>query len=263
MNKHQVILLVVGVILVLVLYNLPRVVVENDQITNVKPHDLNVSDTDNEVIISLQNQLSDLSDKKKSINFADSLASLFLKYQLVDSAGKYAELILSLDSSALGVYRAGMIYYQAFENAAGGDNAILLAEKARAQLEKLLLNNKEDAFLKNKIAMTLMVSENPMQGVMMLREVLEKDPENREAIFNLGLLAIRSGQYDRAQVRFEKLIEQNTEDHEAYFYLGVSFVESGQNEKAIEAFAKYMTFEKADAALKATASNYIKELENI
>lgn len=263
MRKHQVILLSVGVLLIVVLYQLPRVVVENDKVTDVKPHDLDVTDTDNERIISLRDQLRASINLKKSISFADSLASTFLKYQLLDSAEKYAEYILSLDSTFLGKYKASMIYYQAFQNSTNGENSKSLANKAGELLRELLEESPNNSSWKNKLAMTLMVSENPMSGVMMLREILENEPENREAIFNLGLLAIRSGQYDRAEERFLKLIENNVSDHEAYFYLGVVYAETEQNDKGIEAFQKYIEFEEADAALKATASNYIKELENI
>ena len=98
---------------------------------------------------------------------------------------------------------------------------------------------------------------------MMLREILEQNPENREAIFNLGLLAIRSGQYDRALDRFKKLIDLDAEDFEAVFYLGVVYSELGQNQESIEQFRKYIEYEGAEPALKATASDYIKDLESI
>ena len=43
-----------------------------------------------------------------------------------------------------------------------------------------------------------------MQGIMMLREVLEEDPKNELALFNMGMLSIQSGQYDKA---VERLVE--------------------------------------------------------
>ncbi|MFT6865556.1 MAG: tetratricopeptide (TPR) repeat protein [Cyclobacteriaceae bacterium] len=263
MSKHQVILLIAGVIAVVLLYQLPTVVVENDQITDVMPHVITVSNADNEVINSLRIQLKVLSDKKKSINFADSLARVFLKYQMIDSAQEYAERVLALDTGALARYTAGMILYQSFQNTPNQDQARAISTKARSIFERLLSNDPENSALKNKVAMTLMISENPMQGVMMLREILDSEPVNREAIFNLGMLAIRSGQYDRAGQRFQNLIELDEADHEAYFYLGVSYAESGQNEKGTAAFQKYIEFDDASPALRMTATNYIKELENI
>ena len=44
----------------------------------------------------------------------------------------------------------------------------------------------------------------PMQGIMLLREVVEKNP-GANAQFNLGILSVRSGQYDKALERFSKV----------------------------------------------------------
>ena len=264
MKKTQIILLLAAVAAVVLVYQLPRVVVENDQLSevnDVKPHDLTVSDADNEVIISLREQLKESRENKKSVNFADSLAAIYLKYQFVDSAAIIAELLVSLDSSFFGKYKAAMIYYRSSQNALKTEKSVSYAQKAKDLFEVLLLEQPENNALKNKLAMTLMTTDTPMQGVMILREVLESDPENREAIFNLGLLAIRSGQYDKAEGRFLRLLEINSEDHEAVFYLGVTYGDAKDSAKAIEAFKKYLEFEGTDAALRATASNFIQDLE--
>ena len=108
-----------------------------------------------------------------------------------------------------------------------------------------------------------MTTEAPMAGVQVLREVLASDPENREAILNLGLLAIRSRQFDRAEERFINLLELDSTDYEAQFYYGVSLSEGGKTEEAKAVFEKLVSTSDADPALKATASSLIKELENI
>ncbi|WP_258102903.1 M48 family metallopeptidase [Marinoscillum sp. MHG1-6] len=266
MNKSQIILIIVGLVLVAVIYSLPRSVVENDQTSEIAEpvvHSMDVTPADNERITYLRAQLIGLVENKTFINFADSLADMFLKYRMVDSASSYADRILEQGSSLFGQEVAAMIYYRASQNASDENQALKFAGKAREMFENLLKEYPDNLAWKNKLAMTMMTTENPMSGVMMLREVLETDPENREAILNLGLLAIRSGQYERAKERFLNLVEINAEDHEAWFYLGVTYAELGEAEKGLEAFEKYLEFENADEALKATAANYIKELENI
>ncbi len=160
-------------------------------------------------------------------------------------------------------YKAATIFYRSSQISKNTEKSIAYANTAREIFEGLLARQPDNNALKNKLAMTLMTTDTPMQGVMMLREVLESDPENREAIFNLGLLAIRSGQYDKAEERFLRLLELNPEDHEAVFYLGVTYADAKDSAKAIEAFKKYLEFEGTDAALRATASNFIKDLEKI
>jgi outer membrane protein len=266
MKKPQIILLIGAIIIVILIYQLPRVVVENDQLSevnNVKPHELTVTTADNEVIISLREQIKGLSENKKSINFADSLATIYLKYQFIDSAVMLARQILEIDSSANGKYLAANIYSKASQGEANTEKVVGYANEAKVLFTALLEGDPENLSLKNKLAMTLMTTDTPMQGVLMLREILEVSPENREAIFNLGLLAIRSGQYDKAEERFVKLTELNANDFEAVFYLGVVYAQSEQSEKAVKTFKKYMEFDGTDAAMKATAANFLKELENI
>lgn len=48
--------------------------------------------------------------------------------------------------------------------------------------------------------------EDVMNGVQMFLKVLEKDPQNEAALYNLGMLAIESGQWKKAEERFEKLV---------------------------------------------------------
>lgn len=260
MNRQQILLLVAGILAVVLIYQLPRVVVENETASEVEPHDFSITDEDGKLFSSLQQQLKASSDIKKSVNFADSLAELSLKYQLVDSAASYASKILQLDTSATSRYRAGMIYYKAFQATNDEDKMVEMASFAKNIFEELLQADPQNSSLKNKLAMTLMTTESPMQGVQLLREVLAEDPENRETIMNLGLLAIRSGQYDRARERFSTLMQLDSSDYESLFYLGLAYAEEGKTEEGTRILEKLIEQTDADAALRATASNYLKSL---
>lgn len=263
MNRQQIFLIVGAVLAVVLIYQLPRVVVENETTSEVETHDFSITSEDEARFATLRQQLKESEEIKKSVNFADSLARLSLKYQMTDSAARYARLILSLDGSREAVEKAALIYYQAFQSTTDPEVSKELALKARENLEDLLVDDSQNTFLKNKLAMTLMTTETPMVGVQMLREVLAAEPENREAILNLGLLAIRSGQFDRAEERFTNLLEIDSTDYEALFYYGVSLSEGGKAAEAKDVFEKLISNSDADPALKATASSLIKELENI
>lgn len=263
MNRQQIFLIVGALVAVVLIYQLPRVVVENETTTEVETHDFSITDEDEARFTSLRQLLKESEEIKKSINFADSLAKLSLKYQMTDSAARYARLILSLDGSRNSIARAALIYYQAFQSTNDPEESKNFALKAREQFEVLLVEDPQNNYLKNKLAMTLMTTETPMAGVQLLREVLADDPENREAILNLGLLAIRSGQFERAEERFISLLALDSTDDEAQFYYGVSLSEVGKSEEAKAVFEKLMSNSDADPALKATASNLIKELESI
>lgn len=49
--------------------------------------------------------------------------------------------------------------------------------------------------------------QDAMKGVMILRDIVEEDPNNTEAIWYLGQFSIQSGQYEKAINRFEKFVQ--------------------------------------------------------
>lgn len=101
---------------------------------------------------------------------------------------------------------------------------------------------------KAKMAMTLTYGSNPMEGIMMLRDVLVSDPENETALFNLGILAITSGQYDKAIERFEKLLQISPENIEANFYMGFCLNEMGKTSEAAPYLEKVLTGNRPELA---------------
>ena len=51
-------------------------------------------------------------------------------------------------------------------------------------------------------------------GIMKLKAVLERDPENVKAINQLGVMSVESGQLEKAEKRFEKLVLLQPENQE-------------------------------------------------
>ncbi|HAP68239.1 MAG TPA: hypothetical protein DCR04_00705, partial [Flavobacteriales bacterium] len=59
----------------------------------------------------------------------------------------------------------------------------------------------------------------PMEGIGMLKSVEAKDPNNIKALINLGYFGIKSGQYEKAEGRFNQVIAIDKTYAEAYLYL--------------------------------------------
>jgi tetratricopeptide (TPR) repeat protein len=74
------------------------------------------------------------------------------------------------------------------------------------------------------------ISESPMQGIMMIREVAERDPENMYAQFMLGLGGMISGQFDKAIDRLLKVVHHQPNNVEAILMLAEAY--ERQNDKA-------------------------------
>ena len=81
-------------------------------------------------------------------------------------------------------------------------------------------------------------TQQVMKGVMMLRDLTQKDSLNLAAQLMLGRMAIVSGQYDKAVNRLLLVTRADSLNSEAYYYLGDAYAASGKKEKALQAFEK-------------------------
>jgi outer membrane protein len=275
MVKIRIVLFATAVLLVVLLFSLPRTVVDNapDSLgasagtdTNLSPIDgSSSSDQHMNDPVALQdiNRLRDLFlnnlNTEKSIIFADSLATTFRRSNFYDSAAHYYALLAEKTATKEVWLRTADAYYDAFGFAMDAGKRMKLASLSRDFYNKILDQEPENFDVKAKMAMTYVSSENPMQGITVLREVLAEDPDNEQAILNLGLLAITSGQYDRAIERFQRLIEINPDNVQAVFYLGYCMVETGDRKKAVDYFKKAAQL-NPDQQLKAAINNYLEIL---
>ena len=99
-----------------------------------------------------------------------------------------------------------------------------------------------------------------MKGIMMLREVLQEDPDNVQAHLQLGLFSVQSGQYDKAVERFRKVLELDPANNaEAWFFLGRTYATMDSIGLAIEAFEQYKTT-VTDTAIRNGVDRFITEL---
>jgi tetratricopeptide (TPR) repeat protein len=101
---------------------------------------------------------------------------------------------------------------------------------------------------------------SPMQGIMMLLDVVKQDPNNRSANLNLGLFAMKSGQFEKAVARFKNMVAQKPEV-EPYFYLAESYKQLGMKKEAIAAYQKCKEM-IPDPIVGQKIDQYIKELKN-
>ena len=70
-------------------------------------------------------------------------------------------------------------------------------------------------------------ADNPqsqMKGILQMRSLSEKHPENADLQWNMGLFSIQSGQYEKAVARFEKVINLDAQRLDAYMQLAMSYL---------------------------------------
>ena len=99
-----------------------------------------------------------------------------------------------------------------------------------------------------------------MQGITLLREVVTANPDHEYAQLNLGLLSMKSGQYDKAIERFTRVLEINPARIDMYVYMGDAYARLGDNQKAISNLEMFTNL-SGDREVVADVQNYINELK--
>ncbi|MBC7892014.1 MAG: tetratricopeptide repeat protein [Sphingobacteriaceae bacterium] len=196
----------------------------------------------------------------EKVGFAEQLSDLLVTLSRYDSAAVYAERAAVLEPGLPRWLKAGDRYYQAFTFAIDEQKGSKLGEKTREFYGKVLAENPDLLTAKTNLAMTYMATPTPMQGISLLREVLEIDPDNEGALFNLGLLSMRSNQYAKAAERFERILRSHPQNARAQFYLGISYAELGRKEEAKRWLLSVKKLEK-DPTVQAGVDEYLKKLE--
>lgn len=77
-------------------------------------------------------------------------------------------------------------------------------------------------------------------------KVLELEPNNLEAMLQLGLAEFRLGEADKAAERFEDIIQNYRRHSGAYYYLGVYHLRHGDFEKAVTNFKESLRLKPRD-----------------
>lgn len=268
MLKIRILLIIAAAGLIVLLFLLPKVVVENDnQLTAADSATLQLMPAGHQAVPApvaaaigrLRAQLGQGSQNEKSSIFADSLQNLYAEIGKFDSAAWFAEQAATFLQTTNAYRVAGNRYYEAFTFAMEPAKQNALAAKTREYLEKVTAANPKDFESRNKIAMTYVSSDSPMQGIMMLRQVLEDDPKNELALFNLGMLSIQSGQYQRATEHLTRLLELNPESTQGRLLLGVAYLKSGEKARAKQEFERVKA-QDSDPSVQATVDSYLQEV---
>jgi len=275
MLKTRILLALVIMVASAAIYFLPRYVVSNEESATEAPESatasehVNTEDVHNHALVipdslsasfkTFYELYANAENQEKRFIFADSLAKAYKIVGFQDSSAKYSE-IKALEIPTLeNLLQAAEGYYAAMNFATNPENRAELAIKARDYYNRVLEENPKMLDVKAKVAMTLTYSSNPMEGIMMLREILTEDPDNEVATFNLGMLAITSGQYDKAIERLGKLLQLNPANLEANFYMGVCLIELGKSKEAVPYFEK-VAQSGQESNLQRAANEYLNSI---
>ena len=293
MNRLILLVIVLAAALTVSLYNLPKVVVRNEdkqlsqtsqapgsrttttdslnQAASIGPadpsqpdrasmHNEPLSVKDQQQVASLRQQYA-TADVESKPAVTSKLIEVFRQVNRFDSAAYYAGVLATEQPTEINILRAGDQYFEAYTFAVDEKKTAMLGQKTRELYQRVLDKNPNLLSAKANMAMTYVNTENPMQGIMLLRDVLQQDPTNELALFNMGLLSMRSNQFERAIGRFRQILVVNPASRKAKFYLGISLAEANQKAEAKKVLAEVKQQEK-DPQILAAIREYEERLAN-
>ncbi|MFY7732169.1 MAG: tetratricopeptide repeat protein [Bacteroidia bacterium] len=169
------------------------------------------------------------------------LARLYDESQLGLVAAQYVNDIAIRLNDERSWFNAGFKFYDFAANTIDTGAQIYASKKAIAAFEKVIAINEHNLEAKNAMAICYVQNDlDVMAGVQLLKDVIKRDSNNVQANYTLGMLSRRSGQWDKARIRFEKLAQLDPLNSEAYFYLGEAYSSLNMKKEAIIAYETCM-----------------------
>lgn len=282
MTRLQAVLILLAVILVVAMMQLPKVVVINknkkvraENASEIKTthedatHQLQLREDQRKQLLKLKDLIKNSNNSEQSLIFADSIADLFKSVNQYDSAAWYYELLTGKwqDNKKL-LLKTADGYYAAFGFSLDKEKAKVLGKKAEEYYQKVLKLEPGNLDVQAKMAMTYAVSEQPMRAATTLLEIIQKNGNHPLSLYNLGLLSMQSGQFEKAVDRFEKFLStQSSKGNtklkaEVRIYLAESYINTKQESKAKE-ILKELSELKEDSlkTYRLAALDYLKKIK--
>lgn len=220
-----------------------------------------ISNTTAKDITFLESKYQTASSAEKVEN-AKQLAQKWDDLEQSAPSAMYLEVVAKAEPSLVNWVTAGNRFLKAFDNSQDSLVQPVMLQKANASFTNALAIDSASNDAKTGLGITIVNGMGaPMQGIAMLMDVVKKDPKNLKANMNLGMFAIKSGQFDKAIVRFNDIISNIKATPDAYFYLATAYENLGKNNEATDA---YLNSKKlaANPTLSSFIDKKIAELKN-
>jgi len=249
MNKPQWIVVSVAAVLFLLLYfgfdTKPgnHKEIEKQRVLAAVSTDINAMLRDAKKSLSPQESASVLALEKELEGTADTakahlykrLSSLWYSLEKPGISGYFAEKVAEAESSEEAWSIAGTTYSICLQQEQEEKVKAYCTQKAIQSLENAASIN--PANIQHKVNLALVHVENPpkdnpMKGVLMLVEMNKHNPGNPVVLMQLGRLAVKTGQYDKAVERLEEALAAQPDNRTANCLLAQAYQGLGNSEKA-------------------------------
>jgi tetratricopeptide (TPR) repeat protein len=177
-------------------------------------------------------------DTVMRVQILKSLSGAWYELGYPAIAGSYAQDVATFTKDEEAWSLTGTTYALCVKNA--GENVKekeFCSKRAVQAFEKAISINPSN--LDNRVNLAICyvdnpIPDNPMQGILMLREMNKEHPNNVTVLNQLGKLAIQTNQIDKALTRLENAIQLEPENKITICLLADAYTASGNKAKAEE-----------------------------
>lgn len=187
-----------------------------------------------EEIKAIENKLAAISDSSHMAVVFDTLARVWQQHKQPDVAAYYYLTAAKLDNSEKKLTFAAQLFLDQARKATSEATQAWMGQMAIEGFNRALQINPNNDTAKVSLAECYIGTGETMQGVMMLRDITEKNPDNVPANLILGQQGIVSGQFDKAIGRFERVLKAEPRNVEALLGMAEAYKSKGDKQKAIE-----------------------------
>jgi len=218
----------------------PSVEIDFEKITqNIKKR---IDSLKRDSLTTIEQQLADASNAEDKQANLKRLIAQWESMGYIQISAYYRKQLAHLDSTKNNWEAAAKSMWAAFQVPADSTVRSFLLENAVSAYQKTLQFDSTNIDAKITLAQCYTDDFNTqpmvMQGVFLLREVIDKDSVNIPANLMLGRLSITSGQFDKALKRFHTIVRNDTTNAQAFCYLGETYLNLKKKEQSIKYFRK-------------------------
>ncbi len=189
-------------------------------------------------LTALENSVNRGDVKNQQLKVFKQLASYWRDtIKLFEPYAYYTSEAAKLENSEKNLTFAAHLFLGNLQTEAEPGMQNWLATNAKVLFEKALVINPGNDSSKIGLGACYIfgnVSDNPMEGISKIREVIQRDPENVFAHMMLGLGGVKSGQLDKAIEHFKAVLTKQPENLEAALNLAETFDRHGDKTEAIK-----------------------------
>jgi tetratricopeptide (TPR) repeat protein len=193
------------------------------------------------IISSIEKELSASNTDSTKIEYLKKLAGTWYDVGRADISGHYAEQVANILNNEESWSIAGTTYMIGARKASEDKIKDFCFSNASKAFENAISINPTN--YANKVNLALCFTENPpqdnpMKGILMLREYNQQAPENVLVLTTLARLAIQTNQIDKAIERLNTVISIEPDNIKANCLLVQAYDRIGNQEKAAQYAAK-------------------------